>query len=269
MIVFPMAGVSRRFTQAGYDRPKYRLEAHGRSLFRHAVESFRALFAEDSFLFVCRDETGTRDFVRDECRAMGVENVKLVELQATTRGQAETVALGLDGIACPDGEPILIFNIDTFRPGFVWPGDVDRGSADGYLEVFEGSGPQWSYVRPVGLTSNGPTSNGPTSNDPISNRAAETAEKREISSLCCTGLYWFRTAGLFRAAYAEQLTQGLDRAQAGELYVAPLYNFLIDRGADIRYHLIPRDEVIFCGVPQEYEDFLKAPAPTPAPTPTP
>ncbi|HYD68017.1 glycosyltransferase family 2 protein [Azospirillum sp.] len=243
MIVIPMAGVSRRFAMAGYDRPKYMLEAHGKTLFRHAVESFQALFAEETFLFVCRDVADTPAFIRAECAAMGVGRYEVVGLHALTRGQAETVALGLSGAGCPDAEPILVFNIDTFRPGFAWPGDVDRAAADGYLEVFDGSGPQWSYVGQSG---------------PGSNRVAETAEKREISNLCCTGLYWFRSAGLFRAAYAEQLALGLERAEAGELYVAPLYNFLIRRGADIRYHRIPREAVIFCGVPQEYEDFLHA-----------
>lgn len=243
MIVIPMAGLSRRFALAGYERPKYMLEAHGRTLFRHAVESFRALFGEESFLFICRDVADTPDFIRAEAPAMGVERFEIVELHAMTRGQAETVMLGLNGAKCPDDEPILVFNIDTFRPGFTWSGDVDRATADGYLEVFEGAGPQWSYVRPV---------------DGTSNRVVETAEKKEISNLCCTGLYWFRWAGDFRRAYAEQLSQ-LHTLQAGELYVAPLYNFLIAEGADIRYSRIPRDAVIFCGVPEEYEDFLKTP----------
>ena len=44
-----------------------------------------------------------------------------------------------------------------------------------------------------------------------------------------------------------------------ELYVAPMYNLLIRRGCDIRYHLIGAEEVIFCGVPAEYEAFLAAP----------
>ena len=40
MIVIPMAGLSQPFTRAGYDRPKYMLEAHGRTLFDQAVLSF-------------------------------------------------------------------------------------------------------------------------------------------------------------------------------------------------------------------------------------
>jgi 2-C-methyl-D-erythritol 4-phosphate cytidylyltransferase len=37
VIVIPMAGQSGRFARAGYDVPKYMLDARGRSLFAHAL----------------------------------------------------------------------------------------------------------------------------------------------------------------------------------------------------------------------------------------
>lgn len=245
MIVIPMAGLSRRFALAGYRQPKHRLEAHGRTLFAHAVGSFAALFAREAFLFVCRAEDDTPAFVREQVRALGIQRAEVVVLDAPTRGQAETVQLGLEAARVPDGDPVLIFNIDTFRPGFSWPDDVERDRVDGYLEVFDGSGSQWSFVRP---------------HPDGSNRVVETTEKRPISTLCCTGLYWFARAALFREAYAAQRAAGDDSLHAGEIYVAPLYNFLIGRGADIRYHRIAREEVIFCGVPEEYDAFRAAPA---------
>lgn len=246
MIVIPMAGLSRRFAQAGYRKPKHQLDAHGRSLFAHAVGSFAGLFATEPFLFVCRGEDDTPAFVRAQAQALGIRRMEVVVLDAPTRGQAETVHLGLERAGAAVDEPLTVFNIDTFRPGFAWPGDVDRSRADGYLEVFEGEGSQWSFVRPAGDGSN---------------RVTETTEKRPISTLCCTGLYWFAGVDRFREAYAAQLAAGEGSLQAGELYVAPLYNFLIRRGADIRYHLIPREAVIFCGVPDEYDAFRAAPPP--------
>ncbi|TOO97807.1 capsular biosynthesis protein, partial [Vibrio parahaemolyticus] len=41
----------------------------------------------------------------------------------------------------------------------------------------------------------------------------------------------------------------------GEIYVAPLYNYLIKNGYKIHYNLIDKDAVIFCGVPDEYIEF--------------
>lgn len=231
MIVIPMAGRSQRFFDAGYDRAKYELPLQGRSVFAHAVGSFEAVLGEAGLLVIAAREAEA--FVRAECAAMGIAGLRLALLDAPTRGQAETVELGLAQAGVGDGEPITIFNIDTFRPGFRWPGAPLDGM-DGWLEVFRGSGANWSYVRPA---------DGP---EPL---ALETTEKRPISDLCCTGLYHFARAGDFRAALAEEH----HAPQAPELYVAPLYNALIRRGARIGYSLIERQQVVFCGVPAEYE----------------
>jgi len=242
MIVIPMAGRSQRFTDAGYDRPKYRLALHGRSVFAHAVLSFADEFTRTPFLFITGPEPDAAGFVESECRTLGLVDARIVVLDAPTAGQAETVERGLLGADVADTEALTIFNIDTFRPGFRFPPDVE--AFDGWLEVFRGSGANWSYVRP---------GSGP---EPI---AVETAEKRPISDLCCTGLYHFARAADFRVALeAERLAPG-----APELYVAPLYNHLIRRGARIGYSLIARDEVVFCGTPQEYEALLSAPTSPP------
>lgn len=86
MIVIPMAGLSRRFTEAGYALPKYMLPAHGRSLFAHAVSSFAAYFESLPFMFILRDVAGTRDFVVDECRRLGIRDARIATLDAPTRG---------------------------------------------------------------------------------------------------------------------------------------------------------------------------------------
>jgi hypothetical protein len=248
VIVIPMAGLSRRFTEAGYTLPKYMLQAHGRSLFAHAVASFEAYFDSLPFLFILRDVAGTRDFVAAECARLGLRESRIAVLDAPTAGQAETVALGVSQAAVAPDEPLTVFNIDTFRPGFRFPAGFDAGAVDGYLEVFRGEGQNWSYVRPAAAGSD---------------RVAETTEKVPISDLCCTGLYHFRSAGLFAGAY-ETFAGG---AAAGmglrELYVAPMYNLLIRQGCDIRYDVISATDVVFCGVPAEYEAFLADP-PTPS-----
>jgi hypothetical protein len=233
MIVIPMAGRSQRFYDAGYQLPKYRLELDGRSVFAHAVASFQADFAATPFLFIAAAEAEA--FVRAEAHALGVAEFEVVSLTSVTAGQAETVERGIDATGW-DG-PLTIFNIDTFRPGFAFPG-APLADADGWLEVFRGEGANWSYVKPAP---------GP---EPW---ALETAEKKPISDLCCTGLYHFARSQDFRDALsAERL-----RPQAAELYVAPLYNHLIARGQRIGWRLIGVDDVVFCGTPAEYEGLLQ------------
>jgi hypothetical protein len=242
MIVIPMAGLSKRFTDAGYDKPKFMLEAHGRSLFDHAISSFARYFETEPFLFVARGGGGTGHFIASRCEALGLARWKTVLLDSPTRGQAETVALGVERAGADPANAISIFNIDTFRPGFEYPKFIDV--ADGYLETFEGEGANWSFVRPEA---------------PGSDRVAQTTEKQPISRFCCTGLYHFARLSDFLDAYAGDKLLAPGALQAGELYVAPLYNRLIAAGLDIRFTVIPRDEVIFCGVPAEYESFLADP----------
>jgi hypothetical protein len=236
IFVFPMAGESRRFAEAGYRPAKFQLMMHGAALFDHAVSSFSAYFREDSFLFITRD-SGAATFAAQRCAALGLANTKIVTLAHGTSGQAETVFLGLMKAGVEDDASIIVFNIDSFRPGYVKPGHLADPSFAGYLEVFRGAGAGWSYVAADPL---------------IPGRVAAVAEKLPISDLCCTGLYHFRKAGDFRWAYLHPAPPRSE-AERQERYVAPLYNALIARGDRIGFTLIAPSAVVFCGTPREYE----------------
>ena len=239
MIVIPMAGLSSRFFKAGYEIPKYMLEAHGESLFDHSVKSFQAYFDTTRFVFIVRDVFETPNFVKQRATALNIKDYDIVVLNEETRGQAETVTLGLENYR-NSNEPITIFNIDTFRPGFIYP-DLNK-LGNGYLEVFRGSGDNWSFVRPVNENST---------------QVDLTTEKNPISDLCCTGLYHFKNIQDYFSAYDHYLSLPKDKWEKGELYVAPLYNYLINLEHKVHYSQIQREEVIFCGTPDEYLEFLK------------
>jgi len=238
MIVIPMAGLSSRFFKAGYDLPKYMLEAHGESLFDHSVNSFKGYFETTRFIFIVRDVYDTPTFVKNRVIALGIIDFDIVILEDETRGQAETVTIGLADYRDSD-EPITIFNIDTFRPNFIYPELEQLG--DGYLEIFRGSGDNWSFVRAI---------------NEQSTEIDLTTEKNPISDLCCTGLYHFKNIQDYFNAYDYYLSLPKAQWEKGELYVAPLYNHLIKEGLIIHYHQILRDEVIFCGTPDEYTFFI-------------
>lgn len=243
MIVIPMAGLSSRFKKAGFELPKYMLMAHGYSLFYHSLISFKQYFEEQPFLFICLNVFDTPEFIRAECVKLGLNRFEVITLDQPTKGQAETVYLGLQVAKPAPNEPIVIFNIDTFRPGFRFPTEFDYRSVDGYLETFIGTGQNWSNVLP--------TAEG-------SNRVALTAEKRQISEYCCTGLYVWKNAELFNSTLEHYLSE-FEKISIGELYVAPMYNRTIENGGDIRFTVVDKEEVIFCGVPDEYAQFLSSP----------
>ncbi|WP_084484847.1 hypothetical protein [Methylosinus sp. LW3] len=245
MFLFAMAGLSNRFRIAGYDKPKFSLEAHGASMFEHSVVGFSKYFGTEDFLFVTLRCYDAGEFIRSRSKRIGIppKRVRIVELDATTTGQAETVMLGLLHGGIRAEEPLTIFNIDTFRPGFSYPNDLDLSRIDGYLETFVGLGDHWSFVKPL------------ADGDP-ERRVAEVAEKRRISPYCSSGLYHFRATELFLRAYGCIETRDPAELQGGERYVAPLYNCLIAEGYDIRFAPIEKFEIIHCGTPVEYRAVL-------------
>ena len=236
MIVIPMAGLSSRFFKAGYDKPKYMLKIGGEFLFDHSVKSFSNYFEYESFLFIVRDVYDTESFVRERAINLGIKNFYIHVLTENTLGQAETVTLGLLSIKNLDlNNDITIFNIDTFRPGFKF---IDlNNDVSGYLEVFIGEGDNWSFVQPI-------------SNSEF---VLKTSEKRRISNLCSTGLYFFSRAKDYIEAFEKYSSLPKEEWDGGELYIAPMYNILITQGKKIQYNVINVDEVIFCGTPEEYE----------------
>lgn len=238
MIVIPMAGLSSRFFREGYTYPKYMLEAHGKTLFDHSVESFSKYFLSEHFVFIIRDSYNTKQFVATRAIELGIKKFDILVLENETRGQAETVALGLRELENSEAS-LTVFNIDTFRPNFTFPNLSEL--EDGYLEVFRGTGKNWSFVRPA---------------EGDSTLIDLTTEKNPISDLCCTGLYHFNSAREYLDAFDHYSTLPSEQWEKGELYVAPLYNHLIRTGKKIHYNLIPREDVVFCGTPDEYTEFL-------------
>jgi hypothetical protein len=236
MIIIPMAGLSSRFREAGYRQPKYELPLAGSTLFAASVRSFERYFDTERFVFVCRTGMEAEAFIDLQCRQLGIKQQVTVSLDNPTRGQAETVLLGLEGAGADAAESLLIFNIDTIRPGYVFPDHAD--AADGYLEVFEGEGDGWSFVQPAAA---------------FSRRVALTTEKQRISRLCCTGLYHFARAGDFTAICRSALSDVESyRGRWGEVYVAPLYNLMIASGRTVVYHETDSQQVHLSGTPDQY-----------------
>ncbi|MBM0637788.1 glycosyltransferase family 2 protein [Campylobacter sp. VicNov18] len=237
IIIFPMAGLSSRFTKAGYDKPKYMLSLKAHSVFFYAVNGFKKYFNEFQFLFIYRDIQDTKNFIQKECKKLGLLSYESIKLDKETLGQAHTVMLGLEKANISDNESILIFNIDTFRPNFSLPTTLDLSKIDGYLEVFEAQGEQWSFVLAG-------------END----RVIKTTEKERISNLCSSGLYYFKNILEFKQAFYTM--QNHNDLSKSEFYIAPMYNYLIKKGLLIKYHKISLDEIVFCGTPDEYENLI-------------
>lgn len=246
MIVFPMAGMSSRFQKAGFNKPKYMLPLGGGSMLMKTLSGFSEQFQSEPFLFICRDIDNTVDFIRSELAKF--ENppadVQIVTLDAPTAGQAETVYKGAKLANIGGDQPLTIFNIDSHHHAFRYPQNFALSEVDGYLEVFEAEGEHWSFVKP----------DPDRAKDGI---VLEVAEKRRISNLCSSGLYYFREAQLFYDLFQETLDKPAAELEGGERYIAPLYNRAIAFGKDIRFEKIKSAEIEFTGTPNEYREGLQ------------
>lgn len=230
MIVIPMLGRSSRFFNEGYTLPKYQLPLAGETVFAKSLRSFERQFAQETFLFLVRNDYHALQFVAREICRLGIKDYRILEVAHDTRGQADSVSIGIRDYR--DDVPILIFNIDTIRHDFEFPSHEHCG--DGFLEVFEGEGDNWSFIE-AGKGS----------------RVLRTTEKKRISDLCCNGIYGFSRAADFNEALQAYIAS--EENVGGEIYVAPLYNYLIKKGCEINFRFVKSSIIDHCGIPEDYE----------------
>ena len=55
--------------------------------------------------------------------------------------------------------------------------------------------------------------------------------------------------------YGEYYSQN-DKLEKGEKYVAPLYNYLIEKGGEVRISIVDYEKVHVLGTPEELDIFL-------------
>jgi len=240
LVVITMAGLGSRFRAAGYTLPKYRVEAHGRTLFAWSLLSLReitAAGAEVVFVALAADQSGP--FLAEQSARLGIRSQRLVELDALTDGQATSA---LRGMADSEADrPVVIYNIDTLvEPPAFHPRHL-RGA--GWIPCFAGAGDAWSFVRA----------------DP-DGRVLEVREKQRISPHATLGLYAFGSVGLYRSAYAEFYANPAN-LERGERYVAPMYNLLVSGGAEVWMTEVDSALVHPLGTPGEVDAFAVTPPP--------
>jgi choline kinase len=233
-VVITMAGRGSRFKQAGIEEPKFLIEIDGRTMFEYALEGLSD-FADDSFVFVTRADHDVDDVITTHCDRVGIEAYETVSVPEVTDGQASTAMYADDLV--PDEETMAIFNIDTYiEPGELRAEEVGLGHS---IPVFSPAGERWSFVE--------------TDAD---GSVTRVTEKERVSDAATIGFYQFESWERFRTAY-EAAAEDV-KAEYGETYIAPLYNWLVDQGDEIDLVSIPTDRVHVLGTPDDVCAFYPA-----------
>ena len=149
-----------------------------------------------------------------------------------TLGQAQSAASAVQIIG--NEQSVLIFNIDTYiEPPYL--SNIINYNSDGDVICFSAPGNHWSFVK-----------------TDENNNVIEVKEKERISDNCSVGAYYFKKFGDFLAAYAKG-----EKAK-NELYIAPLYNTLIENHLKVSCSKITDSaKVHVLGTPEELELFKK------------
>lgn len=233
-IVITMAGLGSRFRKVGYKVPKYMIEAHGKTLFEWSMESLEGFdMKKNTCIFIVRKEDDASGFIKKNCENLGIMDVKVIEIDYLTDGQATTAMLA--GEVWNKEDSLMIYNIDTY----VEAGEMHASqiAGDGFIPCFHADGDHWSFAK---LDENG--------------KVVEVREKVRISDNCTLGAYYFKTCGLYEQLYNEYYTSD-EKLEKGEKYVAPLYNYLISKGGDVRISIVDYDKVHVLGTPEELDYF--------------
>ena len=234
-IIITMAGLGKRFREAGYDVPKYMIEANGKTLFEWSLESlidYNPFVSK--YIFVVRKEDNAVKFIKEKCNNYDIKDVDILELDAPTDGQATTAMLAME--KCLDDESIMIYNIDTYIEAHELKySDI---SGDGHIPCFHAEGDHWSFVK---TDENG--------------KVIEVREKQRISDNCSLGAYYFKSVKLYKKLYNEYYADD-NNLEKNEKYIAPLYNYMISKNLEVTMSIINSKRVHVLGTPEELKIFL-------------
>ena len=235
-VIITMAGLGSRFRKAGYNCPKYMIEAKGKTLFDWSMDSLIGYNKNVSkYIFVVRKEDNSEKFIREHMANYGISNIEIIGIDYLTDGQATTCMLAIP--YCNPDEEIMVYNIDTY----VEPNEMKYEDifGDGHIPCFHADGDHWSFAK---LDESG--------------NVIEVREKQRISDNCTLGAYYFKSARLYKKLYEEYYADG-SKMEKNEKYIAPLYNYMIEKGMKVTFSIVDAKKVHVLGTPEELTAFMK------------
>ncbi|MBQ7563712.1 MAG: glycosyltransferase family 2 protein [Lachnospiraceae bacterium] len=289
-IVITMAGLGTRFLQAGYKEPKYRIKALGKTLFEWSMDSLAAFRRPgDRYTFIVRREDQASDFISGMANELGIAKAQVLELSEPTDGQA-TTALLASSLWNRDDE-LYIYNIDTYvEPFSMTPGEIH---GDGFIPCFSAPGEHWSFVRlskdqdllsqavevrekkrisehctlgayyfrSCGLYEqlyneyygSRPKTRGRADRVPEPGSRCETLDCGETNG----GDSYAQAGSSARSEIDSRADDSRSEAERRERYIAPLYDYMIQKGMEVYISSVPEEKVHVLGTPEELDAFIR------------
>lgn len=235
-IVIPMAGYGSRFSAAGYALPKPLLPVRGRPMIEVVVENLRPRMPH-RFVFICQRQH-LENFGLRSLLGRVAPGAEIIGIDGVTEGAACTVLLAAQFI--DSDAPLMIANCDQYVAVNmdVYFDRMSAGGYDGYIMTMKADDPKWSFIA-LGQD----------------DTVVGVYEKKVVSNEATVGIYNYLRGHDFISCAQEMIAKE-DRVN-GEYYVAPVYNYLIERGARVGFMNIGADRagMYGLGVPADLQYF--------------
>ena len=230
-VVIPMAGLGSRFVNVGYKLPKPLIDVNGNPMIKVVVENINL---NAHYIFIAMKEHAEQYELEKIIKEITCNNYTIRTIDELTEGSACTVLKVRDLI--DNDNPMMLANSDQYLEWDPYEFLVNSCGADGVISCFEADHPKWSYAKVDG-----------------SGNVTEVAEKKVISNLATTGLYYFAKGSQFVRCADSMISKNI--RTNNEFYNCPIYNEVILEKGIVKTHMCPKMWGI--GTPEDLLNYLQ------------
>lgn len=245
-IIIPLGGIGSRFQKEGYKEPKPFIHVIDKAMIFWVIENL-SIKPEDDLVVVYNPAFMEMDKYMTEVLLKKYPNAKLVELAGSTRGAAETVLLGLQGIKdeAKLNRPCVLCDGDSFYTEDVVSKYREVSSTHNATVTFVDKNPKpiYSYV---------------TVND--QDEVTDIKEKVKISDFANSGCYCFKNGNELAKYCTQIIEQGvtqLSQDMKGEFYTSGVIKAMLDDGIPCKRLEIQKGNMYVLGTPAQLDAFLE------------
>lgn len=209
-IVIPMAGLGKRFSDAGYSKSKPLVNVLGQPMIGRVLDNITNDSGHGKFIFILNGNDDTEEI--EKVIHEYVFSYKILRTNGLTDGSARTALLA--NYFIDNSEELIITNCDQITQDLnlsLLSEFAKMNNADGVVGAFISSSPKNSYML---LNEDG--------------EVYQIKEKMVISNLATNGLHYWRKGSDFVDS-ATRMIEANERYN-NEFYIAPTYNHMISAG---------------------------------------
>ena len=245
-ILFPIAGLGTRFKKSGFMDPKPFVKFRGKTLIEWSLSSLR--LPGKYFVIVNGLE---KQYIKtlEEIKNKYFLDMEIIDIKQSTRGQAETCLIAIKEFNINKEDQLIITNCDQFTP---W----NPYKFEAFLREKKPDGLVSTYNHPnVELGKESPYSHVEIGDDGF---AKHLTEKFATSKTSLNGIFYWKKCQFFIDSAEEMMKDNSDSGWGSgafssrkEKYVAPSYNYLINKGYKVVNYHMEDDEFLSLGTPTE------------------